>query len=43
MQSILQGKLEVNKTINLINELKEYAKSLEEPDSSDDELDKAGL
>ena len=43
LQGILQSKLETNKTINIVNELKEYAKSLEEPDSSNDELDKAGL
>ena len=43
LQGILQGKLEANKTINIVNELKEYAKSLEEPDNSTDDLDKSGL
>lgn len=43
LQALLNSKIKNTNTINLLNELKEYAKSLEEPDTSNDELDKSGL
>ena len=43
LQTLLNSKIKNTNTINLLNELKEYAKSLEEPDTSNDELDKSGL
>ena len=43
LQALLNSKIKNTNTVNLLNELKEYAKSLEEPDTSNDELDKSGL